>query len=222
MRIRAAIAAVILLAPSWAGGQDVDALRMSLRKPSFAPADASGIALDSRIGRCLGSEYQTTVLSLVPRSARSNDELVNLALGGSTCGTWEERIRYSAPFLRGPIAESYLRKLQSGKKMSKAELRIYAEPTTEKLAQLPPNVRTEIALVAIGSCVDKADHARTLKVFDTRPGTPDESMALQALTAALSNCIPPGVQFGFSKFDLRGYLADGSYRNAVESISTPS
>ncbi|MBS0475135.1 MAG: hypothetical protein JSR28_08280 [Proteobacteria bacterium] len=219
MRKTFAVIAAIALASTGARAQDIDALKMSLNDSRLVPRDAAAIGFVSRLGKCLAVRAKANILAFEPRSAKSNSGLIELTLSDVGCGSFRDNTRYSSIYLRGPIAEAYLGRLGAQKKMTKSELRIYAEPSAEQLKNMPSDVRTDVVLVSMGACVDKADHSGTLRIFDTEVGSHDETEAFRTITPALSGCVPPGVQLSFSKFELRGYLAEGAFRNAVQSMS---
>lgn len=185
----------------------------------LAPSDTAGIEFVHRFGMCLGTVWGPGVLSLLPKSEKSKDELFMDATADNGCGSFQDRIRFSPTYYRGPMAEYFLALIRSGKKIPKSVLRIYPEPTPEQAAKLKPDVRVAVALVDLGSCVDNSEHEATLKLFETPPDSIVEGQALAGLTGALSNCIPPGIQLRFSKFILRGFLAEGVFRNAVRSVT---
>lgn len=209
----------LVMAPAPASSEDYEAMRMMLNGNDFAPHDTAGIMFVHRYGMCLAAAWGPGILSLLPKSAKSKDELFGDATADSGCGSFEDRVRYSPTYYRGPIAEYYLAWLHSGKKISNDVLQIYPEPSPEQAAKLKPEVRVAVAFVDVGSCVDTTDHEETMKLFQTKPDSPEEGQVLTSLTGALSNCIPPGMQLTFSKFILRGFLAEGAFRNAVRSLS---
>ena len=211
------IAMCVAAVPLPVCAQQIDALRMVLGDNDIAPTDSKGVVLVHRLGTCLALQH-TDALSVLPRSDQSKNQLFDLATGGG-CVSWQDSIRYSPMYLRGPIAESYLEAIESKQKLPRKAVRIYAEPTSDEMAKLKPDVRTAVALVAVGSCVDKSEHEMTMRVFETQPDSDGEGQALANLTGTLSTCIPPGIQLKFSKFILRGVLAEGAFRNAIMGFS---
>jgi hypothetical protein len=208
----------IKAAPAFA--QDYEAIRSILNGSDFAPKEKSAIVFVHKFGMCLAASWRPDVLSLLPKSKKSKDELFDEALIDSGCASFEDRVKYSPTFYRGPVAEYYLAWIQSGKKIPKGMLDIYTDPAPEERAKLKPEIRIALALVDVGSCVDQANHDATMKLFRTEPESAEESQVLASLTSDLADCIPPGVQLTFAKFILRGFLAEGAFRNAARNIST--
>jgi hypothetical protein len=118
---------------------------------------------------------------------------------------------------RGPVAEVLFVADFAVAQATRARrnIRVFARPTDAELQQLSPFSRAATLMVEVGECVARADResARALILSDV--GDDQEKQAFSALTPSLSGCIPPGFELKISKFQLRGYIAEGAYRAAV-------
>jgi hypothetical protein len=80
------------MAPWSASAQDVAATQMALNHGDFAPRSADEISFVHRFGTCLATRQHPDVLSLLPRSDKSKDQLFGVATMSSGCGTWGEGV----------------------------------------------------------------------------------------------------------------------------------
>lgn len=74
--------------------------------------------------------------------------------------------------------------------------------------------RGEVLRARLGECVVRTSGAEARAVLATPAQSPAELAALQALSPALSTCLPAGETVGFDRMTLRGALAVGYYRLA--------
>jgi hypothetical protein len=180
------------------------------------PGDGKAEAYVRKVTLCaVWDQSAETIMRSYPASAKSDQTLAGMIDGGRTCG--DDRMQFSARYSRGTVAEYMLKRdfdLATWKSRGKLT-KVFPTPTNDQLAKLSADSRSAIVLTEIGECVVKASPRGVGALLTAEPGTPEENAAFSAVTPALADCIPPGVELKMSKFELRGYLAEGAYRYAA-------
>lgn len=202
--------------------QDTDQQQMAAAGNTTMPRDAESIRLVQELGLCAArvAKLQSRLVLRGYSGSAASDKALFWTMGGtSSCPKGDRGFGFSPRSLRGPVAEYYLKRdFHSAGWMAKNRpLTLYPAPDANKLQSLPADVRANIILVEIGSCVAKADPAGVSALFATSVTSAEEKAAFGNLSTALSNCLPPAVELKMSKFQLRGFLAEGTYRAAAAS-----
>ena len=184
--------------------------------PALGQADATRVMQD--FGACFASRqpHVENLLNTVPGSA-DEDAIVSKA-AHSDCldGAVSSKLRFNAHALRGPIVEALLKRdfdIATGVQRKATVARTYALPDAAAPARQFMPFNAMVALVAFGQCVQKGDPTATLAVFRTKVESKQERAAMATLQPALNKCLEAGGSFRMTPFEMRGYLAEGSYRN---------
>lgn len=214
-----ALAAALALLTSPALAQmDTDTAQLNNVRANVIPNSAAEIGFVREFAQCAGGERgAASLLRLVPASQQSDRSLFVMADSHPTCSPRNDRLTFSVRNYRGVLAEYLLKSdfdLANWTPRGKTA-RVYTAPTNEQLTRLSAESRSAVVMTEIGVCVTHAAPGEVAALFATEAGTPAENEAIGAITPALSGCIPPGVEMKISKFQLRGYLAEGAYRYAV-------
>lgn len=213
----AVLAGSFLALPALA--QDTDTQQMAARNIAM-PGDAESIRFVQAFGLCAARDANNQsriVLRSLPGSAASDRALFGTATVSVSCVKYGDALKYSPSSLRGPVAEYFLKRDfdPASWKPKNRSLALYESPDSEKLARLPADIRANIVMVEIGSCVAKADPTGVAALFAASVTSAEERAAFAKLSSALSTCLPPAVELKMSKFLLRGILAEGTYRAAA-------
>ena len=222
IRIKSSIALISFLAlsvPVAALAQDTDAQQMTAIEAPM-PKDPEAVRSVHAFGLCAArdaSSQSKLVLRSFPNSGASDRALFWTATGSNSCVKFGESLQYTPRSLRGPIAEYYLKRdFELGSWTPKGrKLNLYSTPDNGKLVRLPADVRANIVLVELGSCVAGANPTGVAALFAAPVTSAEEKAAVDALSSTLANCLPPSVELKISKAQLRSYLAEGAYRTAA-------
>jgi hypothetical protein len=223
--IAPAIACVGLLYGGSAVAQvDTDTMLINNIAGNVMPNSAAEVEFVRKFAQCAGGDRGADgLLRLLPASQRSDSDLFVMAYSHPSCAPHNDRLTFSVRNYRGVLAEYLLRNdfdlttwMARGK-----PAKVFPTPTNEQLSKLSAERRTAMVMTEIGTCAAQAAPAEVAALFATQPGTAEENSAYAAITPALAGCIPPGVEMKISKFQLRGYLAEGAYRYAVATADGP-
>lgn len=185
-------------------------------KPRKADPDALRVMHD--FGRCVGhSRSSAQLLAVLPYSPEEQRIVVRIAT--SECLT-NGMLKFRAPVLRGVVAEQLYLANFTGGRPRKAVTPVFADLSPADLAAADPAQRTAVQLILFGQCVSSVDPADVAALLATPAMSMRERTAFGALQPALGRCIESGT-FHLNRFALRGFLAEGAYRNAVEEVSKP-
>ncbi|MGF7155929.1 hypothetical protein [Novosphingobium gossypii] len=171
-------------------------------------------------------DYPRTIriMSRKPASRASSDAIWNLAYASPECNKDAPKIQYGPNALRGALAEHLLRKFVSDLQVARRTKlsMLYDAPSAAEMQKLPEQVRASVTMVEYGSCVANADWDGVFQLFATEAASSDETRAFASLNTAMSNCLAPSNNIKLTKFQLRGFLAEGALRNAVRKNNTTS
>jgi hypothetical protein len=205
-------AACLLAAPAMAQTGDYAAIGMQIhnnagREPMGDPRQTHDAAY------CLAMRDQNfEVLHQLPHSRRESDFVAGAFTHGNTrCEPPERRLLIAGRFLRGAMAE-YLLKRGGG---PRTDVPVFAMPSAEALQALEPNIRAPLIFIQIGECAARANPAGVMALLATDVATPQERTAFAAVVPSIAGCVPAGVTFQLPPLLIRGYLAEGAYRNLV-------
>lgn len=218
--MRLAVLVAAALAASTASAQDTDALMMMGRSSTAPeiPEDSEALRATYALADCLAGQNPNAlqVLASIPYSENEFRNAFWGSFEGTTCRRTHESAPVSVRLLRGVIAE---RLLHSGNNSAAtgraARQQPFAMPGGPDLAGLDGRTRSAITLIQFGECVARADSAGLDLFLATNPTTPEERTAFAALQPALAGCIPQGASIRMSARQMRGYMAEGAYRNFV-------
>src|SRR5687768_15432194 len=139
------------------------------------------------------------------------DAFDDLCLSGVDGGT----LSFSSGLFRGALFQAlYEREFKRGGPTDFSAVtdtgyrRLYTTP-------LSPQARTALALEQFGECVSRADPAGVQALLRQRPGSSDETGAINALRPKFAACIPRDQTIRFSPSILKGAVAEGLYRLSV-------
>lgn len=214
----ASVLAFACLAPAMA--QDVAGMEMmSVQQPTSAlgsglPNDGPTLLKLSIYGRCLAKFYGSSdILSVPPESERDRRSIYGMTYSPEDCAN-RGLAEYAPMFMRGVYAEFLLTEdfdLNSRQPLGRHG-KVFRLPDPARIALLPEKQRAALSFVQHGACVAKMDMPNVAKLFATEVGSGEEKQAFTALTPALSQCLAPGQTLKINRFKLRGYLAEGAYR----------
>jgi hypothetical protein len=214
-----AVSVVVALPGSPAIAQmDTDTAQLNNVRANVIPNSAAEIEFVTKFAQCAGGERGgANLLRLLPASQQSDRSLFFMADSHPNCAPHNDRLTFSVRNYRGVLAELLLEtdfELSTWSARGKLA-KIYPAPMNEQLVKLSADSRSAVVMTEIGTCTTQASPTEVAALFATEPGTPEENAAYGAIMPALSGCIPPGVEMKISKFQLRGYLAEGAYRYAA-------
>nr|WP_166176369.1 hypothetical protein [Altererythrobacter segetis] len=197
---------------------DTDTAQLNNVRANVIPNSAAEIDFVTKFAQCAGGERGgANLLRLLPASQQSDRSLFFMTDSHPNCAPHNDRLTFSVRNYRGVLAELLLESdfdLSTWSARGKPA-KIFPAPTNDQLVRLSADSRSAVVMTEIGTCTTQASPAAVAALFATEAGTPAESTAIAAITPALAGCIPPGVEMKISKFQLRGYLAEGAYRYAV-------
>lgn len=176
---------------------------------------AEAIKTLDQFGHCVAEQRSDAIkfLSTLPESREENKQAVRISTSNCLHGGI---LKFRASFLRGTVAELLLKEDQ--KTLHHAGVKYtFDAPSGEALSSAPDGQRTAIALVLFGQCVahEKPEDVRLL--LNTPVESRAEFSAFAPLKDAMTKCST--VDFKVDRFQMRGYLAEGAYRNVVAPAS---
>jgi hypothetical protein len=221
------VSAIVVLGIACSGSVsaqiDTDTAQLNNIQANVIPNGPSDVEFVRKFALCAGGERGADkLLRLLPASQQSDRALFILADLHPTCAPGKDRLTFSVRNYRGVLAEYLLKSdfdLATWTARGKPA-KIFTAPSNEQLGRLSPDSRSAVVMTEIGTCVTAAEPAGVAALFAAEPGTPAENEAFSTVVPALGGCIPPGVEMKISKFQLRGYLAEGAYRYAVAKGET--
>jgi hypothetical protein len=176
--------------------------------------DVNALKTMDSFGRCVGGKtlLASQLMAALPGSPEA--EKITLRLSTADCLASGE-LRFKSQLLRGVVAEVLLKKGALGHFPRNAA--IFPVPVGEAVAAEDPVQRTSIALIQFGQCVAAGNKAGVEKLFRTTRETKAEGAALAELRPSLNACLEHGATFKLDRFQMRSFLAEGAYRNAVQA-----
>lgn len=177
------------------------------RPAAGSPEEAHAFAF------CIADDWAgTLVLEMLPGTMRESEFVDSTTrLRGWSCRPANRVPVVGPPFMRGVAAE-YL--LETGATRPSISRRVFPMPSNEALERLGADTRAGIVLIQIGECAARADLPGVMALLATSVGSSQERAALRALVPAISGCVPQGISFQLAPMLVRGYLAEGAYRNS--------
>jgi hypothetical protein len=218
-------ALVILCAmASPARAEDVTVMMMrytSMPTPAL-PLDPKALRSMYAAGMCtarnLGFER---LLGTVPGSQAEGKELFGGWYGTNECVRKGGRTILAPRLLRGIAAEYQLSEtfeLPSGRLKGRFR-KLFQLPDNAALARIPAEARASIVFIEVGECVAKGSPVPVARLFSAAYMSDEERSAFKDLAPAIAGCLPGGIELKINKLQMRGYLAEGAYRNAVANQS---
>ncbi len=162
-------------------------------------------------GTCVG-RHQADAIRFMNTVPESPEELKQaLRISTSSCLSNGE-LRFRPSLLRGAVAEVLFKSHEGTPRRSTAQAAFVA-PSAEALSAATVGQRAAVALVLFGQCVASRDTPGVTALLHTPVESSAERSAFKALDDAMTRCST--VNFKIDRFQMRGYLAEGAYRNAV-------
>jgi hypothetical protein len=224
--VRAGLFLTLLLTPAVCAAQDVGMMEMRSILTTVSPTgdelpnDAATLHKIQMFGRCL-SQNQTDILSEPPESDRDRRSIFGMSMTPEHCSRYGINPQNAPYFLRGVYAEYALRRdfdLSKGTSRGHRE-KVFALPTDAKRARLTIPQKATLSFVEYATCVAKSDMPGVVRVIAAEPGTDPEKQAFGGLVPAMSQCLSPGLTLKVNRFKLRGYLAEGAYRQLSSQVT---
>jgi hypothetical protein len=207
-----AAAACVVASPALAQTGNYGAIAMEIHnnaghEPSGDPRQTHDAAI------CLAWRDQAYgILQQLPHSMRESNYVGGaFTHGNDRCFPEGRRLLIGGRFLRGAAAEFLLERPNG----PRTDAPIFQMPDAEGLQRQDANIRAPLIFIQIGECAARANPAGVMALLATEVGTPEERTAFNAMVPAMGGCVPGGVTFQLPRLLIRGYLAEGAYRNAV-------
>lgn len=189
--------------------QDVSA------KDTKPKVDPEAVRVMHDFGRCVGqSRTSARLLSTLPYSPE--EQALAGRIANSDCLRGGGELRFRAPLLRGLVAEQLYLYNFAGDRPRGTAAPVFADPAPAVLAAASDKQRSAVTMIRFGACVASIDKAGIVALFKTPATSASERKAYAAFQPALGRCIESGASFHMNPFTLRGFLAEGAYRQAAE------
>jgi hypothetical protein len=182
--------------------------------------DAQGLLMVHHVAECTVRKHRasaTEILAYIPQSLQSGLAF-HRTNPGECMDVTEGVVTMKDFFMRGALAERLLRQdfsaigVFSGGKLPA----IFKQPTGKSFQRLEPEVKLELAMIAVGECVTRAEPGQVYALFATEVRSQGESTALRALVPQLQGCIAQGQSFQLNLAAARAFLGEGAYRVSVK------
>lgn len=210
--------AVAVAAPGVASAKDFQFYLAEAFANRAIPSAPAEIKRAYKYADCL-INYRVAVrlMRTRPASRESSDTIWFFTYNSPSCQKDAPQRQYAVNALRGPMAEHLLRMYRENPEDVRRTkpIMFFPSPSIEQLGRLSDDVRASILMVEYGSCLAKADPAGVTRLLATEAASVDEGNAFTALNPTMAACLPPGQQLKLTKFQLRGFVAEGAFRNAV-------
>ena len=179
---------------------------------SAAPASAApNSAQTQAFGKCAANNYDgAELLATQPGSEEETDVLQEFATRG--CATAS-----AAPaLLRGALAERLFEKDFGvvGARARRDSIEIFRVDPAEVEA-LDPNARRRVDVIGFATCAAAANVVKTSALLKTNPGTPAETALVKEMEPSFAPCLLEGERLDLGRAELRGALAEATYRLAL-------
>lgn len=172
-------------------------------------------------GRCVGaSRSNAKLLGTIPYSPEEQAMAARISRAGCLRDSGE--LRFRAPLLRGLVAEQlYLQDLDGDR--PRADLApVFVDPGPVPPGGFNGPQQVAMTMIRFGQCVATVDKAGVMALLKTSATSQRERDAFKALQPALGQCLEAGGKFQMNPFTLRGFLAEGAYRHALEQAKKPN
>jgi hypothetical protein len=164
-----------------------------------------------QFGQCVAQQRTDAIkfLATLPDSREENKQANRISTSRCLPGGM---LKFKANLLRGAVAELLLK--QDKWALHRVGVKYtFDTPPSEALKNAPDGQRALIALVLFGQCVAHESPDAVKSLLGTSVETRDEALAFAALKEPMTKCST--VDFRADRFQMRGYLAEGAYRNLV-------
>lgn len=172
-------------------------------------------------GRCVGaSRSNAALLGTKPYSPEEQKMAARISKAGCLRDSGE--LRFRAPMLRGLVAEQlFLRDV--GNDRARGDLApVFVDTGPVPMGGFNGPQQIAMTMIRFGQCVATVDPAGVTALLKTAATSQREQEAFKALQPALGQCLEPGGKFQMNPFTLRGFLAEGAYRHALEQAKKPN
>jgi hypothetical protein len=164
-----------------------------------------------QFGQCVAEQRTDAIkfLATLPESREENKQANRISTPHCLPGGM---LKFKANLLRGAVAEVLLKQdkwalHRVGSKYT------FDTPRPQELENAPSGQRTLIALILFGQCVAHESPNAVKYLLSTPVESRAEASAFSALKEPMTKCST--VDFRADRFQMRGYLAEGAYRNLV-------
>ena len=191
--------------------------------PSPARADdssdeATAIQTMHDFGSCVVAKSRfraERLLKMMPGT--SEEQKLASEVSSPSCLGDDVELRFKAKFLRGAVAEAMLKSDFGtiGSPTKRKTAPIFAALTREQFSALGQGGKTSMYILDFATCIVGRDPASVDALFATKPASPDENAAFNAMSGSFAPCAPAGTAFRIVKSQLRGFLAEAAYRKSV-------
>jgi len=218
--VRQVLFSLVLGTSSLSAAQDYTAMEMgSIQLPASPtgaglPNDGPTLHKLALFGRCIAEHSGRDILFRPPESQLDRRNLFMNSVAPEICeriGSFQD---YAPMFLRGSYAERLLLNdfdLTTGKPRERLE-KLFPMPTDAQRAKMSEPEKAALAFVEYGTCIAKMDMPGIARLMAAEVGSDAELQAFGALGPAMGQCLAPGMTLKINRFKLRGYLAEGAYR----------
>ncbi|WP_267382441.1 MULTISPECIES: hypothetical protein [unclassified Sphingomonas] len=161
--------------------------------------------------RCVGKQRSEAIrlLATLPESDEEHRQANRIAT--SSCLA-SGMLKFRANLMRGTIAEFILKADRKALRRPE-EKYTFDVPAEDILSRAPGGQQAAIALVLFGQCVAHENSMGVKAILGTSVETRAEIEAFRPLTGAMTKCST--ANFKVDRFQMRGYLAEGAYREFV-------
>lgn len=181
---------------------------------ALAAAPAQAQRADDRTALETLADYSSCAAGMTPQGAAALLEIDpgsddfgpaqrRFATGHERCVPRGGRIAFNGLLFSGFLAEALFKARLTAQSLADAA----AATPVDAPADAPAGTVVE----GIGRCMARRQPAALAQLFQTRPGSVDETAALQLTGADLPACVPPGVTMTLNKPAVRAMYALGAY-----------
>lgn len=202
------LAAMMAAAPALAQDAQEASPQVALDSP---PATAEDRAVLHDFARCVAGRWPNQAGPLVESYAETAEHrrpLLRLVNTSNSC-LGRGVLRFSSVLFVGGMAE---RLLERGARDATLGARVALNPNGASLA-----ARDQTELMSI--CVVRAVPAEVETLFSSRPGSREETAALQAIGPSIAPCLARGAELRVNRPGLRAMLALAAYRLAQHNAA---
>ncbi len=164
------------------------------------------------------------VMATLPQTRAEEAAVRRLIDPAPDCEIGGTSLVFAQRYMRGGVAEHLLKRdfhgLQGPARRRTAA--VFPIPEGDDVGTLSDGTKGSIGMIIFGQCVSQSDSAGVAAVLETRSGGPIERAAFAKLDKAMRGCAPNPVILNIARLQMRGYLAEGAYRNAVASQAGPN
>ncbi len=159
------------------------------------------------------------LLATLPQTREEHNLAGRLIDPDPGCDYGGGQIEFSVRYMRGGVAEALLEQDfgNLGGKARRKPAALFHTADIADPASLSDESKGSIGMILFGQCVAHPAPGDVAALFGTIVGSSDENAVFKKLSPAMASCAPSGNIPNTSGLQMRGYLAEGAYREAVAS-----